>query len=199
MSTLANIQVFAESVAQIMRQLDSSFPLPCEIARGYLSDLYGPTQVESEPRIIEPEDSDYNVCFPYSFMPETALAYVSGEQFSTDVSAREGRPLAFWTPGQRTELARLRKQVRDAEEIFDATLEFLLREGYVVRVSQASAKEYVLASKGFAHLNKKFEGGTIRDEFQNKTSNRVFQLVKGGGDVATAGKAIVDALSTFLM
>jgi hypothetical protein len=200
---LDNVQVFAASVAIIMDQLYRSFPLSCSISTSTLEMLYGPSDTETKPRLIHPGEPDYEALLPESFLEDTAISYVCFEQYSEYVNARPGKTLAHWTQDQRRNLAALRNRERGAKEIFNATLSFLVRERYIVQTSQLKKQppscEYVLTSKGFAHLNKKFEGGTIRDEFQHKTSDRIFQLVKGGGDVATAGKALVDALSTFFM
>lgn len=201
MKQLVNIQVFAVSVAQIMEQLDSAFPLPSQVSTSHLDEIFGPTAKEIEPRVINPGEPDYEALLPYGFVVECDLVYVSSEQYSESVGARHGEPIGYWTEDQRKAISARRLQVREASKIFDATLEFLLREGYAVEVGQATQpylREYVLTSKGFAHLNKKFEGGTIREEFQHRTLDRVFQLVKGGGDVAIAGTALVNALSIFL-
>jgi hypothetical protein len=198
---LDNVQVFAASVARIMDQLYRSFPLPCQVSWSELEELYGPSAADKEPRVLQPGEADYESLLDQSFRVETALAYVAFESYSENVNARSGHPIWYWTPEQRRALRDLRQQMVEVTRIFDATLEFLLREQYIHRASEplmpGRGCDYVLTSKGFAHLNKRFEGGTIRDEFQHQTSSRVLQIVKGGGDVATAGKALVDALSTF--
>lgn len=203
MQRLDNIQVFAASVAEIMDQLYGSFPLPCQVSWSELEGLFGPSATDKEPRVIQPSEPEYESFFSGSFRAETDLAYVAFESYSEYQRPRDGEEIWYWTPEQRKTLRDLRRQVVEAKRVFNATLDFLLREAYVHKTSEATVGghecEYVLTSKGFAHLNKKFEDGTIRDEFHYRTLHRVLQIVKGGGDVATAGRGVVDALSTFFL
>lgn len=206
MEKIDNIQVFAVSVAQIMDQLYRSFPMPCRVSASTLEELYGPSAAETEPRVIQPNEADYSSLLPHGFRENTSLAHVAFEAYSESVQSSDGYVIWYWTRDQRISLRDLRQRVIEVTKVFDATLDFLLREQYICKTSENPTYmpfhrgfEYVLTSKGFSHLNKSFEGGTIRDEFQHRTSNRVFTAVKGTGDVAAAGKAIVDALSAFFM
>lgn len=204
MEKLDNIQVFAFCVAEVMDQLYAAFPIPTELSSSRVSEVYGPSREDSEPRLVQPQDADYADLFRWGLSERAGLADAAYETYPEPYNQpREGDPFLFWTYEQRISIRDHRVRAREAEGIYRATVAFLLREEYIKDVPPPEGPgprgqtPFVLTSKGFAHLNKKFEGHTIRDEFHYGTAKKVFKVVKGAGEVTSAAKSVVDALATF--
>ena len=213
MDKLDNIEVFALCVAEIMDKLYTAFPIPTALPESCVAASYEPSQEESQPRIVQPEDPDYESLFSRGrgFGEFAGLAHAAEEWvYEESYGPIFGKPFQYWTDEQRQAIREHRVRARDVERIHKETVRFLVREGYVNDISlpdgegECHRESLVLTSKGFAHLNKKFEDGTIREEFHFRTVKKLVGAIKAGGEVVSAAQKIgaasglVHILATFL-
>jgi len=198
-----NIEVFALNVAEIMDSLYIEFPIPINLPASELVESYGPSDLEAEPRIIGVDDSDYLELFSLGFDELSGLDVASGEGINLARNARKGQPYKYWTMEQRQAIKGKRLRQRHVEKIRNHTIKFLLREGFIKDVDDEHSTKrgytptLVITSKGFAQMNKQFEGGAISERFNVQHAKGITAALKTGSDVAKAGETLVRVLSAF--
>lgn len=203
MNKLNNIEVFALCVAEIMEELYTAFPIPVALQKIRVPYSYGTSVQESTPRTVQPDDPEYQTLFNYGFHTSAAPSDVAADLFPQHYLAKYGQPLKYWTNKQRLAIQDGRDRVREAERIHNSTVRFLVNEGYIKDTSPSNEKPpsrplLVLTSKGFAHLHKKFENGTIRDEFHSVKN--LFDKIKTGAEVVSTAQQVgglVQTLASF--
>ncbi|WP_144778898.1 hypothetical protein [Marinobacter maritimus] len=202
---IENIKIFALSVAEVMDSLYERFPIPCSLPSSELINSYGPTDADVKPRKVEVADGDYLDLLPYGFDEYASIENASGESFDERRCAEKGYPFLFWTKEQRKAIKSKHLRQRHVKRIREHSIRFLLREGFITDVEandpgkHKNFSKLVITSKGFAQMNKQFEGGVIREKFHFRYAKELATTVKEVGGVARAGDTLVRVLSAFFM
>lgn len=139
-----NSDLFSAFASQILAALHESFPIPIGLPKSrIIGELENHAELWDLKRKVSTVESG------------TELLEAAGQMTSElrEMAQQKKSELGSKIQGKE-------QRIRQMESVFDGTVAFLVSEGFIRSDENGT---YQLTLKGFTHLNKRFEQGTIQD------------------------------------